>query len=113
MALAAVIGGATVLSAGTQIYTQEKAESRAKKAMAEQKIQQDKLLKQQEDLAKEAQTATTEAQAQQGAQEESASARRRQRLRALGATGRRDTILTGPLGVMGEPEIAGKTLLGL
>lgn len=37
-------------------------------------------------------------------------ARKRQRLRAMGALGRRGTILTGPLGLSGESE--GKDLLG-
>jgi hypothetical protein len=31
---------------------------------------------------------------------------------ALSMTGRRDTILTGPLGISGEPEVARRTLLG-
>jgi hypothetical protein len=38
--------------------------------------------------------------------------RQRQRQRALSASGRGSTILTGPLGVVGESAGAGRTLLG-
>lgn len=40
-------------------------------------------------------------------------ARERQRQQAAGATGRSDTILTGPLGVPGDVPGRKKTLLGL
>jgi hypothetical protein len=39
-------------------------------------------------------------------------AKRRQRQRSVGATGRRDTILTSPLGLVGQASATGKTLLG-
>jgi len=40
-------------------------------------------------------------------------ARRRQRAASVGASGRRDTILTGPLGLQGQSQSARKTVLGL
>lgn len=41
------------------------------------------------------------------------SARAKQKVKAKGRFGRRDTILTGPLGLIGEPAKAGKKLFGL
>lgn len=39
--------------------------------------------------------------------------RKKQKKKSTAGTGRRDTILTGPLGVIGEPQTANKTLLGI
>ena len=40
-------------------------------------------------------------------------AKLRQQKLAAGAIGRRDTLLTGPSGIIGEPPVQRKTLLGL
>lgn len=82
-------------------------------ALADQQAQaQRDLLKQQQDqeLAKAEEEKALAADAQAG--EAAVDQRRRQKLQAKEAGGRRGTILTGPLGVQEQAPTAGKTLLG-
>jgi hypothetical protein len=96
--LAAVIGTA---SAGAQVYQSRSVAKDAKREGEKAAAEAGRMRRDQE--AREAASAGEFARSQ---------ARRRQR--ALGAEGTsRSTILTGPLGIPGEPSLGRKTLLGL
>lgn len=104
----AVISGLAIAGASTgyTISSGERARSESKKAANEQDKRQKQL---EASLANQQQTQETEA-ASNTARD---AARNRQRQRSAGATGRRDTILTGPLGLQGSGgAYPGKTLLG-
>lgn len=76
----------------------------------------EKLAKEQDEKQKgiEAEAATRLEQEESTAASQAAGkkARKRQKAKSATAQGRRGTLLTGPLGLVGEPETSGKTLLG-
>lgn len=96
------------ISAGSTLYdtATNKAGKEANKLAADQLAQQKKM---EEEL--KARMANEESIASVSAQGKSA--RERQRRSALGSAGRGSTILTSPLGLTGEPDVARKSLLGL
>lgn len=85
------------------------------KAKARQK-ETEELAKQQEDKQKaleaEVETRAKNEESTAASQAAGKAARKRQKARSAAAKGRRSTLLTGPLGLIGEPETAGRTLLG-
>jgi len=101
---ASIIAASAAVSAGTSIYgavQSKKAGKKAENAANDQAIAQQKLL----DEAK-AKSATDTSIADRDA------ARKKQRNAALAAQGRNSTLLTGPLGVVGDIGSTGKTILG-
>lgn len=105
MGIEAAIIASTVIAASTSAYAmseQQKARSRAQSEADEQKRRQDQLLE----------NANAE-KANSGLNSARDAARDRQRKQALGASGRRDTILTSPIGVVGGSNQTQKNLLGL
>lgn len=125
MAAAAAITTAVVAAAGTTYGVIKQGEARKE----QQKFQEDQAAKQasifedqkkseeaaraeQKALNDEAANANAEADFQKGAAQRRETAKNRQRRIAAGATGRSDTILTGPSGLSDEPLQVGKTILG-
>lgn len=105
-AIVAAIGvGIAAIGTGYSINAAEEAKDKANSDAAKQE-------KQAKELA--------DAEAARQALEETASkdqelqkdARQRQKRLSAGGMGRRDTILTGPLGVTGDPQTTAKTTLG-
>lgn len=95
-------------SAGGAAYQAVEAHSArqdAKRQAEQQAAEQNRLLEEEKKRQAEQESADAERVATQ-------QARQRQRALAGGAQGRAGTILTSPLGVMGEAQTAGKTLLG-
>jgi hypothetical protein len=97
--------GATAYSSFKQADAADEAKEDAKRIAANQRDQANTLASQAESrAAQEESTAASEAAGQ--------SARARQRSKAAGSQGRRSTIATGPLGIVGDADVARKTLLG-
>lgn len=107
----ALMAGSAVYSGVKQSEAAEEARKQSDALAKQQQDQQNQLLKQQEDERKKYEADQAKLESEQ-AQLDRNSMRERQRARARGAMGRRDTFLTGPLGVVGEVEGAQKTLLG-
>lgn len=104
----AAVAAVAIAAGGTayQISESKKQQKEAKKEMERQRARQNEL----DDEAKR--RLENEESEERGIATRNA-ARNRQRALAAGAQGRRDTILTSPLGVQGEAApTAGKTLLG-
>ena len=103
MAAAAPIIVGVLGAAG--LYGQERSRAEAERVAGRQRRQQTRLLAEAEQLER-----AEEQRAQAGLRrEEQLQAQRR---RMLAARGRRGTLLTGPLGIPGEPAAGGATLLG-
>lgn len=106
--------GAAIAAAGTtySIVESENSKGRAReeseKAIAAQNAAAKKLEDDEAARRKEEELALS-AEGDKSAQQ---AARKRQKALQAGAQGRRDTILTGPLGLPGQAETANKTLLG-
>jgi Flp pilus assembly protein TadB len=101
----AVLAATAVAAGGTayQMSESSKARKEARDATSRQE-------RRQLQLEAEARTRAEQEEAQMG----QSKAKARQKALAAGATGRRDTILTGPLGVPGaDTSGGGKTLLGV
>ena len=98
----ALAGG---LGAGAAVYSSNQQASQARQAQEQSMAAQANLEKQFTDRQANEESA-------QNAIETRDAAQRRQKNLAIGAGGRQDTILTGPLGVAGEPATGSKTLLG-
>ncbi len=101
---AGIIAASAAVSAGTSIYgavQSNKAGKKAENAANDQALAQKKLLD--EASAKSANDTSI---ANRDA------AREKQRRAAASAQGRNSTLLTGPLGAVGTPSSAGKTILG-
>lgn len=94
-----------LIAAGASMYMQNqqgKAARKESKSIQKQQMAQQAGVEQRykDSMETESQTAAASA------------ARDRQRGQAAGATGMRSTILTSPLGLIGEPTTAKKSLLG-
>lgn len=110
---ATIAAAAPVIAAGTGVagtlYGVSQGNAQAKEAKNAASAQAEQTSK----LAQEfyGQKATAESEAAAIAERDSA--RARQKALAVGAAGRRSTILTNPLGVVGEPSGQKKTALGV
>ena len=104
-AIPLAIFGAGALGAGASLYASNKASNEAKSAMAEQSASQAR-------LESEITSRRANEESEANAINVRDAAKRRQAGLAIGAGGRQDTILTGPLGVTGEAPGGKKTLLG-
>lgn len=92
---------ASLIGAGTTLATSAQAQSAAKRAEKQRKDQQGKL--EQEQAKREQQAAIDQ-------ERNVAGAKKKTKAGTMG--GRADTILTSPIGVVGEETAAAKTLLG-
>jgi hypothetical protein len=99
--LAATAIAAAAAGTAVQIDAGNKSRQQAKDAADKQANQQAGL----EQQAKDQQASVDASNAQQ-------MARKKQQAAAAGAQGRADTLLTGPMGAVGQAPTAGKTLLG-
>ena len=104
-ALPFIIGAATV---GATIYQTQQAGAAQKSAAAAAQEQQAHQMQ----LEQQAQDRMANQESEQNAINVRDAAKRRQAGLAIGASGRQDTILTGPLGVSDETSGGKKTLLG-
>lgn len=100
--IGAIAGG---VGTGYSIYSAEEAKGEAKEARAQEQESQRR-------LQSEIESRRTTEESEETARRTQEEARRRQRALATGGRGRRDTLLTGPLGAVGEAQTARKTLLG-
>lgn len=100
-----ILGFASAASTATQVYASDQAGNRQEKMM---KDQQDK----QTALENEAKARQQQEESDQYAADSRDQARKRQQMNMRSAQGRRDTLLTGPLGLTDTAPTAGKTLLG-
>lgn len=101
---ASIIAASAAVSAGTSIYSASqsaKAGKKAENAANDQALAQKKLL---DEAAAKSATDTSIA--------DRDAARKKQRQAASAAQGRSETLLTSPLGVVGQNSSSGKTLLG-
>jgi uncharacterized protein HemX len=104
-ALPYIIGAATV---GATIYQTQQAGAAQKSAAAAAKEQQGNQMR----LEQEAKDRMANQESEANAINVRDTAKRRQAGLAMGAGGRQDTILTGPLGISDEASGGKKTLLG-
>jgi len=105
-ALPWIIGGVSAAGTVASVIQADKAADKAEEQSAQQLARQDA-------LAKEAEQRAANEESEATAIDVRNKAKQRQRARAVGAGGRQDTILTGPLGVEEPVQGTKKTLLGL
>lgn len=104
MGIETALIAASVIGAAASVGTGVKQRQDAKKEMRKQEQAQDRMLGQMRKQTEEEDSMTGKS---------VATARRRQEMLAAGMQGRSSTIRTGsPLGLVGEPQVAGKRLLG-
>lgn len=102
----------SLVALGTALLTTGVAGAQYESQRKEAKAQRDDQEQKQLALAGEADAKMKDEQAQADAQRARSQARSRQRMGQAASQGRAGTILTSPLGVQGQPEAGGKTLLG-
>lgn len=101
----AVVGAAAGYGGSKYLEAQSKGARAQRDAMSEAQGAQDKLFNE-----AKSNLATQDSGAAANAARDAA--KRKQQNAALSAVGKRDTILTSPLGLTDQPQTAGKTLLG-